>query len=52
MRTGESGGGIYPRCPICGGECETVYRDRSGFAVGCDVCIHKVDAWEDREAMN
>lgn len=52
MRTGETGRGIYPMCPICGSECETIYRDRMGSCVGCDECLTKHDAWEDREAMN
>ena len=51
-RTGETGSGRYPQCPICGNECETVYRDRAGFFVGCDECIQKGDAWEDPETMN
>lgn len=35
-----------PRCPICGEECETVYKDRYGAYVGCDVCMETKDAWE------
>ncbi len=34
-----------PRCPICGEECETIYRDRSGECVGCDICMEALDAW-------
>jgi hypothetical protein len=52
MSTGEGGRGVYPRCPVCGSECETIFRDKGGFLVGCDECITKVDAWEDRDAMN
>ncbi len=38
----------YPRCPICGEECETVYQSKeNGFdIVGCDLCLKPWDAWE------
>lgn len=37
----------YPRCPICGEECEIVYRRYSdGECVGCDGCLQAKDAWE------
>ena len=36
----------YPRCPVCGEECETMYRDHYGAYVGCDVCMETKDAWE------
>ena len=36
----------FPRCPVCGEECETVYRDQYGAYVGCDVCMETKDAWE------
>ena len=36
----------YPRCPICGEECETIYKDRYGAYVGCDVCMETKNAWE------
>lgn len=51
MRTGESGTGRYPRCPVCGSECEKIYRDKAGVLVGCDECMSVHDAWEDEEAM-
>ena len=35
-----------PRCPVCGEECETIYRDRFGTYVGCDICMETKDAWE------
>ena len=35
-----------PRCPVCGQECETLYRNRYGEIIGCDDCIDAVDAWE------
>lgn len=35
-----------PRCPVCGAECETVYK-RDGDFVGCDVCVKESYAdWE------
>ncbi len=51
-RTGEPDGRepIYPRCPICGEECETVYSNRTGI-VGCDVCIKEADAWEESKCF-
>lgn len=36
----------YPICPACGEECETVYKDRHGTYIGCDVCVETKDAWE------
>lgn len=36
----------YPHCPACGEECETVYKDRHGAYIGCDVCVTTKDAWE------
>ena len=35
-----------PHCPVCGQECETLYRDRYGEVIGCNDCIDAVDAWE------
>ena len=33
-------------CPICGRECETIYRDRDDHEIkGCDLCIEKIDPW-------
>lgn len=29
-----------PICPVCGRECETIYKDsKSGEIIGCDECI-------------
>ena len=36
----------YPHCPVCSAECETIYQDRYGAYVGCDVCMETKDAWE------
>ena len=38
---------VSPHCPICGEECETIYRERyGGLYVGCNVCVETKDAWE------
>lgn len=34
------------RCPVCGEECETLYRTAQGDIVGCEECVETVDAWE------
>lgn len=36
----------YPRCPVCGEECETLYKDINSDVVGCENCVKEVDAWE------
>lgn len=48
VRTGYPDGKepAYPRCPVCGEECETIYKDRERDIVGCDNCLNSVDAWE------
>lgn len=33
-----------PRCPVCGNECETIYKDVYMTIVGCDLCIEACDA--------
>lgn len=40
---------VQPICPICGQECETVYKDESGNILGCDECLTECDAWEEDE---
>ena len=39
----------YPRCPICGDECEAIYWSKFGEVVGCDECLTKQDAYEYEE---
>ena len=34
-----------PVCPICGEECDTIYK-KDGEVIGCYHCIDAVDAWE------
>lgn len=41
----------YPHCPVCGDECEKVYRNREGDIVGCDCCLDDSDAWGVRECF-
>ena len=38
--------GRMPLCPVCGQECEWVFRDDAGTIVGCDNCLEELDAWE------
>ena len=35
-----------PHCPVCGNECEIIYKS-CGEIVGCDVCLERFSAaWE------
>ena len=38
----------FPICPVCGEECEEIFRDN---IVGCDICIKQSDAWEEPECF-
>lgn len=34
-------------CPLCGEECETLYRDKdTGEVLGCNCCIEAVSLYE------
>lgn len=35
-----------PVCPICGRECETIYRNRDGVIFACDGCVESCEAWD------
>lgn len=35
-------------CPICGYACETFYK-HDGEIIGCDICVDKVDAYEEMQ---
>lgn len=35
---------VIPICPVCGEQCETIYKDTWGDIVGCDQCITAFDA--------
>ena len=37
-------------CPICGEECETIYKDKDREVFGCDRCIQTEDAGDWYEA--
>ena len=53
IRTGYPDGKepTYPHCPICGEECETLYKDRSGEVFACDNCVSAQDAWDAEECF-
>lgn len=40
----------YPCCPICGQECETIYKI-DNEVVGCDQCMTTRNAWEVTECF-
>ena len=29
----------YPRCPVCGAACETIYKTKGYEIIGCDLCL-------------
>lgn len=33
-------------CPICGAECEKIFKDKDGEIFGCEECVEECDAWE------
>lgn len=37
-----------PHCPVCGEECDILYR-QYGDIIGCDACIIEIDAWDRRD---
>ena len=43
---------IYPRCPVCGEDCEKVFRsEQTAEILGCDNCIMECDAYEAAECF-
>ena len=40
---------MHPRCPVCGEECDTYYKNKHGEILGCESCIDMKDAWEEME---
>lgn len=38
-----------PHCPICGAECETIYRNFLNEVVGFDLCVLALDAEDDSD---
>lgn len=41
---------VYPVCPVCGMECETIYYQDLDI-VGCEECITWRDAWNVSECF-
>ena len=39
----------YPRCPVCGAECERIYMNSE--ILGCDECVTERDAWEIEDCL-
>ena len=39
-----------PICPVCGAECEIVYKDGHEI-IGCNECITEEDAYEEEECF-
>ena len=35
-----------PTCPVCGEEVDEYLKNSEGEIVGCENCVHGVDAWE------
>lgn len=35
-----------PRCPVCGEEADSYYKDKLGNIVGCPECVQEVTSWE------
>lgn len=33
------------KCPVCGDECDWIFVDAYGEAVGCENCLVKRDSW-------
>lgn len=36
----------WPRCPVCGEECEEYYLDDNKCVIGCENCVSTIDACE------
>lgn len=51
MQTGYGFDAKWPVCPVCGCECETVYKDKYGDIFGCNECVEEKDAWNEDVCM-
>ena len=52
LRTGYPGGEPKcPHCPVCGSECDEVYKDENGVVFGCENCVTKKSAWDCAECF-
>lgn len=40
-----------PYCPICGERCDEIYKDKDNWVFGCDICISRVDAWDEESCF-
>lgn len=41
-----------PRCPVCGQECEFIYRSARTLEIyGCDMFVEAKEAWETPECF-
>ena len=40
-------------CPVCGEECNTIYKDNSGTVFACNWCVEEQDAgeWQENERL-
>ena len=36
-----------PRCPICGAETDTFFKNYYDEVCGCDECVYPADAWDE-----
>lgn len=46
LETGYPRATSWPRCPVCGEECEKIYKDAWGNICGCENCVEALDAGE------
>lgn len=45
IRTGYPKEPRPPRCPMCGAECESIFRRPDGEILGCENCVEIEDSW-------
>ena len=51
MATGYVNEHDMPVCPMCGAETDTFYTNSERDIIGCDECVHIVDAWEHKSEV-
>lgn len=51
IRTGYHDDREWPICPVCGNECETIFRDTYGDIFACDECVTSKSAWDTKECF-
>ncbi len=42
---------VIPVCPVCGEECDTIYKNKWGDIVGCEECVQTHEALEIMEEL-